>query len=83
MALVMSELPVWAHDIIEARAKAAGMTYDEALLASLDVRAHDPLAETLGWAAERGVHPRTVARRSHYSRSTVEAAATRYKRRPR
>ncbi len=81
MARAMIELPSWAHDIIEARAQATGMSYDEALLASLDLKALDPQAETLGWAMERGERARDVARRTHYAKSTVESAATRYRRR--
>ncbi|QGJ95274.1 hypothetical protein QDA11_gp54 [Microbacterium phage Jayden] len=83
MATIMADLPVWAHDIIEARAQASGMSYDEALLASLDVRALDPQAEALGWAAERGIPHKAIARRTHYSRRTVEDAASRYRRRAR
>jgi len=83
MAHSMIELPAWVQDIIEARAQASGLTFDEALVASLDVKALDPLAETLGWAVERGDATKVVARRSHYSRSSVESAATRYRRRTR
>lgn len=75
------ELPAWVVDIIEARAQATGMTYDEALLASLDMRALDPQSETLGWAVSQGERARDVARRTHYAKSTVENAATRYRRR--
>lgn len=80
---LLPDLPVWIADAIEARAAATSMSFDEALLASIDVKVVDPLAETLGWAVARGVPAKVVARRSNYSRSTVEAAATRYKRRGR
>ncbi|QGJ88908.1 helix-turn-helix DNA binding domain protein [Microbacterium phage Teamocil] len=80
---LMPELPAWAVDIIEARAQATGMSYDEALLASLDMRALDPQAESLGWAVAHGERAKDVARRTHYARSTVEAATTRYRRRER
>lgn len=83
MALQMVDIPAWAHDIIEARAQATGMSFDEALFASLNVRALDPQAETLGWAAERGIPHKVIARRTHYSRRTVEDAASRFKRRRR
>ncbi|WBF79200.1 helix-turn-helix DNA binding domain protein [Microbacterium phage Jefe] len=78
---LIPDLPAWVVDIIEARAQATGMSYDEALLASLNVQALDPLAQTLGWAAERGIPHKVIARRTHYSRRTVEDAASRYKRR--
>ncbi|QGJ89464.1 helix-turn-helix DNA binding domain protein [Microbacterium phage Smarties] len=80
---LLPDLPTWIMDAIEARADATGMSFEEALLASIDVKVVDPLAETLGWAVARGVPAKVVARRSHYSLSTVEAAATRYKRRMR
>lgn len=77
------DLPAWVHDIIQTRANAAGISFDDALLASLDVRVTDPHAESLGWAVDRGESAKAVARRTHYSRSTVEDAATRYRRRKR
>ncbi|QBI98137.1 hypothetical protein SEA_FIREMAN_54 [Microbacterium phage Fireman] len=80
---LIPDLPTWMADAIEARATATGMSFEEALLASIDVKVVDPLAETLGWAVNRGIPAKVVARRTHYSRSTVEAAATRYKRRAR
>lgn len=83
MAHTMIELPAWVLDIIQTRAQATGMSFDEALVASLDVKALDPLAETLGWAVVHGGGVRHVAKRTSYSRSTVEAAATRYRRRDR
>jgi hypothetical protein len=75
------DLPVWIVDILQSRATAAGMTFDEAVVASLDIRATDQQAETLGWAASRGVPYKTIARRSRYSVSTVTHAAARFRRR--
>lgn len=77
---VVADIPSWMRDIIAERAKAAGVTFNEALVASLDVRAHDFVAETAGWAVEHGVRVRAVARRVHYSPSSVESAAHRFRR---
>lgn len=77
------DLPAWVHDIIQTRADAAGMSFDDALVASLDVRVTDPHAEALGWAVARGESAKAVARRTHYARSTVEDAARRYRQRSR
>ena len=74
------DLPAWAEDIIEGRARAAGITFEEALMASLGLGSTDPLAQTAGWAVTRGEATRAVARRVSYSRSSVESAATRYRR---
>lgn len=76
------DLPVWIEDMIHARAVALNVSFDEALLASLCVSVTDPLAQTAGWAVERGERPAVVARRLHYSRRTVADATYRYRRLP-
>lgn len=74
----MFDLPAWANDIIEARARAMGVDRDEALLMSLDLKPTDPLAQSAGWAVHAGSPVRSVARRMHYSRSSIEQAARRF-----
>ena len=77
------DLPAWLTDIIAARATAAGMDFDEALVASLQISALDPLAESIGWAVEHGERPKIVAKRTAYSMSSVAQAASRYRSRVR
>lgn len=72
-------LPKWAREVIEARARALGTDFEEALLASLDLGAIDPLAQSAGWAASRGEPTRVIARRMNYSKSAIDQAARRYR----
>lgn len=81
MSYEMIDLPAWVHDIIQARATAAGMGFEEALIASLDIRAADAQAESMGWAASRGISRKVIARRTHYSVRTVDNAVSRWRRR--
>lgn len=74
------DLPAWMDEVIALRAEALACSYEEALEASLHLHAADPLAQSLGWAIERGQPTGDVARRTHYSRSTVTEAARRFRR---
>jgi hypothetical protein len=72
-------VPTWAVEVILARARAAEVSFDEALLMSLDISTPDLAAETCGWARALDVPVPVIAERLHYSRSTVEGAVTRYR----
>lgn len=77
--LRMIDLPAWQMSLIEDRAKALDVSFDEALTASLNLRATDPMAQTAGWAViEMAQTPRRVARRLRYAQATIRSAARRW-----
>lgn len=71
-------IPTWVVEIISARARALEVSFDEALLLSLDVQSPDVLAEVAGWARKHGVNRRDIARRLHYDTGHVEDGITRF-----
>lgn len=78
--LLRTDLPVWAIDLIQARADALGVPFEDALLLSLDIKLHDPNAQSVGWAVvEHRERARMVAARMNYTPGTVQEAARRYR----
>uniref|UniRef100_A0AAU7J7I4 Helix-turn-helix DNA binding domain protein n=2 Tax=unclassified bacterial viruses TaxID=12333 RepID=A0AAU7J7I4_9VIRU len=82
MVREMVDLPEWMDDVIRSRAKAMGVSYEQALVSSLDIGSTDLLAESAGWAVDHiGERVAVVARRMAYSRSSIDQAVRRYRER--
>lgn len=80
MTREMVDLPEWMIEVLHARAKALGVSFDMALVSSLDIGTGDVLSQSAGWAVHHvGERAAVVSRRMSYSRSAIDQAVQRYR----